>query len=84
MAKRKSSKKSSKKRAALVARVLSEDTLTFDQIPKEVPGKRVHKSTPYRWHYVGVHNVKLEAVKIGGSLVSSKQALTRFLTAINA
>ena len=59
-----------------------EDTLTFDQTIEEVTrlrdGRRLAKSTIWRWCKVGVKGVKLEVTYCGGQRLTSKQALGRF------
>ena len=41
-------------------------------------GKRVHVSAVYRWIQRGVHGVRLEAIRIGGTTYTSMEALQRF------
>jgi hypothetical protein len=41
-------------------------------------GRPTHPSTVYRWIGVGVRGVKLEAVRLGGSLYTSREAIQRF------
>lgn len=66
----------------LLHRILTEDSLPFSELVKEFPAsRRPHVSSLYRWHKRGINGVQLEAIKIGGLHVSSKQALTRFLQA---
>lgn len=62
--------------------ILCEDVATFVELSNLFPSShRPHVSTIWRWHKRGINGVKLEAVKLGNSIVSSKQALTRFLQA---
>jgi hypothetical protein len=64
-----------------VRRVLSEDVLTIPQAADrvgEITGKRPDRATVYRWTQRGVRGVRLESVSVGGHLVTSDQALTRF------
>ena len=42
-------------------------------------GKPVHFSTIYRWATRGVGGVRLEVAKIGGRLVTTTEALERFV-----
>ncbi len=66
----------------LLQKILTEDMLQFSELIKEFPpSRRPHVSSLYRWHKRGINGVRLEAVRIGGVHVSSKQALTRFLQA---
>jgi hypothetical protein len=46
-------------------------------------GNRPDASTIWRWTRRGVNNVKLETVRIGHSVFTSEQAVTRFLARIN-
>ena len=68
----------------LIHRLLSEDILTLKQARSELHsllGKRPDKSTVYRWCLRGANGHKLESIKIGGQVITSKQALTRFFIA---
>ena len=59
-----------------------ETLIPMSELPKMLPlrpnGKRVHISACYRWAGRGVHGVKLEVVRIGGSTYTSREALARF------
>lgn len=68
----------------VVARVLSEDVLTLAQARNElrqITGKRPDKATMTRWVHRGVGGVKLDSVRIGVQLLTSRQALHRFIVA---
>ncbi|MCS7466126.1 DUF1580 domain-containing protein [Stieleria sp. ICT_E10.1] len=67
-----------------LSRVLTEDAITLAEVPAMLPGRRPHVSTVWRWYRTGVRGVRLEAVKIGRSVITSRQAVTRFLTHLNA
>ena len=60
----------------------SEEVLTLAEAAKVLPplrgGRRVHLSTLYRWISRGVAGVQLEALKLGGTTVTSVEALQRF------
>lgn len=65
-------------------RVLCEDTLTLPEAAKvvaEILGHRPDRSSLYRWCMRGVKGVKLDHVRIGNRVVTSRQALTRFFDA---
>ena len=66
----------------MVVDVLGEETLTLAEAAKALPrlrrGRKIHVSTLYRWISRGLRGVRLEAVKLGGTLVTSKEALQRF------
>lgn len=52
--------------------------------PKEVKTKKATKrrpdiSTLHRWINRGVGGVRLEAVRIGNQVITSRQAITRFI-----
>ncbi len=47
-------------------------------------GKRVTASTLYRWAKDGIRGVRLETIRVGGSLFSSEQALQRFAERLSA
>lgn len=72
---------SSKQVAAL--RLLTEHPLSLKEAARELP-KPVATSTVYRWALRGVRGLKLETVKIGAQLITSREAITRFITALNA
>lgn len=68
-------------------RILTEDVLTFAEAGREfVPvfGKPVDRTTLYRWSFKGINGAKLEHCKIGGRLITSRQAINRFIEARNA
>lgn len=52
-------------------------------IPSSRLGRRVNKSTIFRWITHGCHGVRLEAERIGGSYYTSRQAFARFRAALN-
>lgn len=66
--------------------VNTEHLLTFSALAKLLPRRRqgcpTHVSTIHRWHHPGVGGVRLEAVRIGGSWMTSKEAYERFCTAL--
>lgn len=71
----------------LVSRVLTEDVLTLAQARAElrqITGKRPDKATMCRWIHRGAGGVKLDAVRLGCQLLTSRQALTRFIQARTA
>lgn len=47
-------------------------------------GRPTHISTIHRWIQRGVRGVRLEAVRIGGSLFTSREALQRFADRLTA
>ena len=62
--------------------ISSEHVLTLAEAARALPrlrgGRKVHVSTLYRWISRGVGGVRLEAVKIGRTQVTSREALQRF------
>lgn len=63
-------------------RILTEDILTIHDARKEIAsitGQRPDISTMTRWIHRGVGGTKLDAVRIGRQLITSKQAITRFI-----
>lgn len=60
----------------------SEDLIPLREVPRHLArrpgGKPVHLSAVYRWAAQGVRGVKLEAVRVGGTSYTSRQALQRF------
>ncbi|MCC9602884.1 DUF1580 domain-containing protein [Stieleria sp. JC731] len=65
--------------------LLTEDVISLTEarnfLPEVRGQKRPHVSTVWRWSLRGVGGVKLETVKIGSRIVTSKQAVTRFIAA---
>lgn len=58
--------------------LLSEDLVSLGEVAQELD---IHISGPYRWRHRGVRGVRLETIRIGGKLLTSRQAVTRFLRA---
>ena len=65
--------------------LVSERLVALTQVPKlsEIPklrgGKRPHVATIYRWAQNGVRGVKLETVRLGGTVCTSVEAIQRFV-----
>jgi len=67
-----------------IKRILSEDVLTLQDARDELApilGHKIDKTTAYRWCLRGVGGVRLEYVRIGNRMITSRQALTRFIEA---
>jgi Protein of unknown function (DUF1580) len=47
-------------------------------IPRRRGGGKLHSSTVWRWALRGVRGVKLEVIRVGGTLCTSMEALQRF------
>jgi hypothetical protein len=47
-------------------------------LPSRRKGRPVHASCLFRWAKYGLRGVKLETIRIGGTLCTSRQALERF------
>lgn len=47
-------------------------------IPRRRRGRKLHPSSAYRWFRHGIRGVRLEGIRIGGTLCTSEAALTRF------
>jgi Protein of unknown function (DUF1580) len=60
----------------------TEEAVTLAEAAKHLPalrkGRRIHLSTLYRWTSRGVSGVRLESLKLGRTVVTSKEALQRF------
>ena len=60
----------------------TETVLSFSDaashLPRRRAGKRPHVATLYRWASRGVRGVKLETIRVGGTLCTSIEALQRF------
>lgn len=59
-----------------------ETLLSVAEVPRRLPsrpgGRRVHISAVYRWIRRGVRGVRLEAIRVGGTMYTSVEALERF------
>jgi hypothetical protein len=59
-----------------------EALLTFAQAAKKIPprrgGRPVHVSTIHRWAMAGVRGERLESLLVGGTRMTSVEALQRF------
>src|SRR5262249_25638885 len=59
-----------------------ETPISLADVPKCIPpgrsGRPTHISTVVRWISKGVQGVKLEAIRLGGRWVTSREALQRF------
>jgi hypothetical protein len=49
-----------------------------DHVPHRGGSKALHKSTGFRWASSGVRGVRLETIRIGGTLCTSTRALQDF------
>lgn len=54
------------------------------RLPSARSGKSVHVSTLYRWTTRGVRGVRLETVRIGGTVFTSQEALQRFAAKLSS
>lgn len=64
----------------------SESLLTLTEAAAFLPrtrGQKVHVSTLWRWHVKGHRGVKLECLRLGGRLWTSRESLQRFSTALS-
>ena len=71
----------------VVNRVLAEEMLTLTQARwelAEITGQRPDKATVYRWCLKGCHGTKLDHIRLGNQIFTSRQALTRFIVARTA
>ena len=62
--------------------IATEQLMPIREVPRFLPprlsGRRVHVSAVYRWMNRGVRGVRLEGVKVGGTMYTSVEALQRF------
>ncbi|TWT36631.1 hypothetical protein KOR34_15700 [Posidoniimonas corsicana] len=69
-------------RWSLEKRVHEEILIALPDVPEWLPsrrGRKVHKSTIYRWVQRGVRGKVLESYEIGGVRYTSVEALQRFM-----
>jgi hypothetical protein len=50
-------------------------------MPRRRRGRKLHASCVYRWAQRGVRGIKLEVVRVGGTLCTTTQALEQFFQA---
>src|SRR5262245_9743292 len=59
-----------------------ENLLTLAQAARHLPclrgDRKIHVSTLYRWISCGVRGVRLESVRLGRTVMTSREALQRF------
>ncbi len=48
------------------------------RLPRRRAGRPTHRATLYRWCTVGYRAVRLECIRVGGTLCTSIEALQRF------
>jgi hypothetical protein len=53
-------------------------------LPRRRGGRKVHIATLYRWADPGLRGVRLETLRVGGTLCTSRQALQRFFDRLSA
>ena len=76
-----------KTKQSTASQILTEDVLTLQEARTELrrsTGRRPDKTTLYRWCLRGVGGVKLESIRLGDRILTSRQALTRFIEARTA
>lgn len=70
-----------------VSRVLTEDVISLSETQSEIQKitkRRPDKATLTRWIHRGVRGTRLEAVRLGNQIFTSRQAVTRFIEARTA
>jgi Protein of unknown function (DUF1580) len=76
---------SSGRTMALMININHEQLLPVNKVPAYLQsrglGKRVSVGTVYRWMIAGVGGVRLETVRIGGQMVTSAEAIQRWVEA---
>jgi hypothetical protein len=72
----------------MAVNLLDETPLTLAEAAKALPrlrgGKRIHLATLYRWISGGVRGVRLESLRLGRTVVTSREALRRFAERLTA
>jgi hypothetical protein len=60
----------------------SETLVSFTEaclkLPRRRAGRNTHPATLYRWANEGLHGVRLETIRVGGTQCTSVEALQRF------
>jgi hypothetical protein len=73
--------------ADCIHRILTEDVISSSEAQRElrqVLNTTLDRSTIHRWMLRGVKGVQLDHVRLGGKLLTSKQAITRFVSELTA
>ena len=68
--------------AGYTKKVLSEQVLTTKEACESLSpifGKPIDRTTLYRWACQGIKGIYLEHTKIGGRIVTSREAIDRFI-----
>jgi hypothetical protein len=66
-----------------VSQLFAEDQILLSKAAGLFPGQRPNSTTLTRWSRRGVYGIRLETLRIGGRRYTSKQAIARFLEALN-
>jgi hypothetical protein len=66
----------------MVSTLQDEQVLPVKKAPKYIPGN-VSTHTAWRWATRGVRGIKLESMMVGGTRVTSREAIDRFLSKLN-
>lgn len=64
--------------------LMTEDCLSLREAQEvlfQATGRRPDKSSIYRWCLRGCRGTRLEHIRLGDRILTSRQALTRFVTA---
>lgn len=65
--------------------LLSEQLIPLSEAAFMLPRKaRVNRSTVYRWTLNGVGGIKLESVRVGNAIFTTKESVNRFLERTNS
>jgi hypothetical protein len=68
--------------------VEQEKLVSFSQLAQSLPRRRsnrpVHVSTIHRWRKPGLRGVRLEAIRVGGSWHTTREAFARFCERLTA
>jgi len=67
----------------MVIKFGNENLLTLAQVARLLPG-HPHVATIFRWCRYGCRNIRLEYVRMGRRMLTSKEALERFSAALAA
>jgi hypothetical protein len=62
--------------------MLGENLCLLSEAAAKIP-TRPNVSTVWRWHNKGIKGIRLETIRIGGTIYTSDEAIARFLEAIN-
>ena len=60
----------------------TESIIPVAEVPEHLGKMRPHVATVYRWAQVGLRGIRLETIRVGGTMCTSVEALQRWCEAL--